>query len=188
MSSKKGPHSTKPGAAQQVPAGSQWPWQPLALVPTCPLLLLITHWTWINRHLEPWQSLFLLTWEASVHRAPLYPWLPWMFFQYNSGLGNVGLRSTASSLAADVTQRWSGAAGGFYSLKKHLPLLLLAHGAQVNPQRITKTVTKKQASAISDKGNRQQQEGDRRINCRDVSWKIKSIRMSYRRTMLYLKP
>lgn len=126
--------------------------------------------------------------KAAVHCAPLHLWLPWMFFQWSSGLGSVGLRGTASSLAADVTQRWSGGAGGFYSLKKHLPLLLLTHGAQVNPQRITKTVTKKQASAISDKGNRQQQERDRRINCRDVSWEKKSIRMSYRRTMLYLKP
>lgn len=79
--SKKGPHSTKPGAAQQVPAGSQWPWQPLALLPNRPWLQLITHWTWINRHLEPWQSLSLLTGEASVHWAPLHPWLPWMFFQ-----------------------------------------------------------------------------------------------------------
>lgn len=172
MFSEKGPHSAKPGAAQEVPAGSQWPWQPLSLVPTCPSLQLITHWTWINRHLEPWQSLLLLTGEASVHCAPLHPWLPWRFFQKNSGLGNVGLRGTASSLAADVTQRQSGDAGRFYSLKKHLPLLLLAHGTQVNPPRITKTVTKKQASAISDKGNRQQQ-GDRRINCRDVSWKKK---------------
>lgn len=99
----------------------------------------------------------------------------------------MGLRGTASSLAADVTQRQRGGAGGFYSLKKHLPLLLLAHGAQVNPQRMTKTVTKKQASAISDKRNRQQQEGDRRINCRDVSWKKKIHQYELQKSCALLK-
>lgn len=49
--------------------------------PPRPSFQLITHWTWINRHLEPWQSLSLLTGEASVHCAPLHPWLPWMFFR-----------------------------------------------------------------------------------------------------------
>jgi len=108
-------------------------------------------------------------------------------------LDSAGLRGV-SSPTADVTQRHSGDARvhwrAFYSpKKKHLPpLLLLTHQAQVNPQRITKTVTKKQASAIFDKRNRQKQEGEGRISCRDVSWRSKSIGKSYFGTMLRLKP
>lgn len=183
MFSKNGAHSTKPRAAQQDlsdPGSLSLSFPPVPHFSSSPTGHGWTD-TWSPGKVSHCrESCSALCTTSPLTSLDVFPW--------SSGLGSVGLRGTASSLAADVTQRWSGGAGGFYSLKKHLPLLLLAHGAQVNPQRITKTVTKKQASAISDKGNRQQQERDRRINCRDVSWEKKSIRMSYRRTMLYLKP
>lgn len=117
----------------------------------------------------------LLAWKASAHHGSPTPWLLGSSSQYNFWLENtrtVQDWGVVSSPAADVIRRQSGDAKvhwrGFYSLKrKHLPPLL-THWAQVNPHRITETVTKKQASAIFDKRNRQKQGAEGRISCRDT--------------------
>lgn len=166
MFSKKGPLSPA-WAAQQSQQGLS---DPGSLSPSLPLSLPSAHhpWTWINRPWGPAESLPAGRGSLSV----LCTTSPSTFLDAFPGelcTGQCGMRRHCflSGSRCDSEAEWC--CWGIYSLKKHLPLLLLAHGAQVNPQRMTKAVTKKQASAISDKRNRQQQEGDRRINCRDVS-------------------